>query len=53
MHVTERTVSHTGSIHSIDDYVIAIVADGCHGADAAKTEYRSGAGVKLTHERTK
>ena len=46
--MTKRTISHAGSVHAIDDYVIAIVADGGHGADAAKTENGSGAGVKFT-----
>ena len=47
------TIWHRSSFHAIDDYVIAIVADGGHGADAAKTENGSGAGVKLTEERSK
>ena len=51
--MTKRTISHTGSVHSVDDDIIAIVADGGHGADAAKAENGSGAGVKLTEERSK
>jgi len=34
----------------MDDNVIAIVADGGHGADAAKTEDGPGTGVEFTHE---
>jgi hypothetical protein len=34
----ELTECHSCSIHPIDDNVIAIVADGGHGADAAETE---------------
>jgi hypothetical protein len=34
----EPTECHSCSIHPIDDNVIAIVADGGHGADAAETK---------------
>jgi hypothetical protein len=34
----ELTECHSCSIHPIDDNVVAIVADGGHGADAAETE---------------
>jgi hypothetical protein len=40
-------------LHSVDNDIITIVANNGHGADAAKTENGSGAGVKFTHERTK
>ena len=51
--MTKRTISHAGSVHAVDDDIIAIVADGGHGADAAKTENGSGSGVELTEERSK
>jgi hypothetical protein len=37
----------------MDNNVVAIVADGGHGADAAETEDGSGASVEFTHERAK
>ncbi len=37
----------------MDDDVVAIVANGGHGADAAKTENGSGASIEFTQERAK
>ena len=47
------TISHARSVHPVYDDVIAIVADGGHGADATQPENRAGARVQFAHERTK
>lgn len=47
----KNTCRHSRTVHSFDNDVVAVVADGGHRANAAHAEYRAKASVQLASER--